>query len=106
MKITKKSSQKNYSETFKNNQFVIGGAVFFGLQFFVADLPFAIGFEGGYSGLAQFSSGHRKIVNNDGEQQITLINGDSTVPDINSASHLEATWGADAAITFTYYFRK
>ena len=103
--VTKSSAEK-FSSVEKNNKFVVGGGIFLGLQFFVADLPFAIGFEGGYSGLAQISSGHRKIVNNDGEKQISLIDGASTINDINSASHMEATWGADAAITFTYYFRK
>lgn len=89
-----------------NNKFVIGGGVFLGLQFFIADLPFAIGFEGGYSGLASISGGKKTTVDNDGTKH-TVVNIDGkTATDPSKASHMEATWGADAAITFTYYFRK
>ena len=91
----------------KNNQFVIGGGIFLGLQVFIADLPFAIGIETGYSGVAHISGGHRQITTTDGEKQIDLID-DATgavTADIKKASFMDATWGADAAITFTYYFR-
>lgn len=103
--IQDKSSQKNYSETFKNNQFVIGGAVFFGLQFFVADLPFAIGFEGGYSGQATFSGGKRTIINDNGEKTITLHRESGDLGNVKKSVYMEGVWGADAAITFTYYFK-
>lgn len=95
------------SNTTKDNKFVVGAGVFLGLQVFVADLPFAIGIETGYSGLASFSAGKRTIVNNDGEKQVTTELPDGTKGvDVKSASHMEGTWHADAAITFTYYFRK
>ena len=91
----------------KNNKFVIGAGIFLGLQFFVADLPFAIGIEGGYSGQATFSAGNRTTASGNGETQVstTWIDG-KTYNDVSKLSHLEGTWGADAAITFTYYFRK
>jgi hypothetical protein len=88
------------------NKFVIGGGIFLGLQFFVADLPFAIGFEGGYSGQASFSAGQKTKINNDGNKQTSVTIDGRTATDPSKASHIEATWGADAAITFTYYFRK
>jgi hypothetical protein len=89
-----------------NNKFVIGGGIFLGLQFFVADLPFAIGFEGGYSGQASFSAGQKTKINDDGNKQTSVTIDGRTATDPSKASHIEATWGADAAITFTYYFRK
>lgn len=91
----------------KNNKFVIGAGIFLGLQFFVADLPFAIGIEGGYSGQATFSAGNRTTASGNGDTQVstTWIDG-KTYNDVSKLSHLEGTWGADAAITFTYYFRK
>ena len=97
----------NMSTTWKNNQFVLGAGIFLGLQVFIADLPFAIGLETGYSGLAHFSGGHRRISVVDGEKQIDLLNDGGGVlrSDIKSASYIDATWGADATITFTYYFR-
>ena len=103
--IQRKGATDGYSVTEKNNQFVIGGGVFFGLQFFVADLPFAIGFEGGYSGTASFSGGPRTIVNNGGDKTTTLHH--ETLGDLNveKSLYMEGRWGADAAITFTYYFK-
>jgi hypothetical protein len=94
----------NTSTTEKNNQFVLGAGIFLGLQVFIADLPFAIGLETGYSGQAHFSGGHRRISTVDGEKQIDLIDAEIGGNDIKSASFIDATWGADAAITFTYYF--
>jgi hypothetical protein len=101
-----KSSTDGYSITNKNNKFVIGAGIFFGLQFFVADLPFAIGIETGYSGIASFSGGDRTIVNDDGDVTITYrpVAGGS-IP-VEKSSYMAGHWGADAAITFTYYFNK
>lgn len=96
------------TERFKNNKFVIGGGIFLGLQLFVADLPLAIGVELGYSGQASFSGGQRNTYTIDGETQTTvnLPGYDGTINNPITASHMEGTWGADAALTFTYYFRK
>ena len=107
IKTTGNNGVVSYTNQDKNNKFVVGAGVFFGLQVFIADLPFAIGLETGYSGIASFSGGHRQISIVDGEKQINLID-DATGGvrnDIKSASFMDATWGADATITFTYYFR-
>lgn len=102
-----KTAVDNVSRLVKDNKFVIGGGIFLGLQVFIADLPFAIGIEGGYSGQANISGGRRTINNNAGEIQIDAALPDGQADtDILTASHLDARWGADAALTFTYYFRK
>ena len=102
-----KTAVDNVSRLVKDNKFVIGGGIFLGLQVFIADLPFAIGIEGGYSGQANISGGRRTINNNAGEIQIDAALPDGKADsDILTASHLDARWGADAALTFTYYFRK
>lgn len=102
--IQDKYATDGYSKANKNNQFVIGAGIFFGLQIFVADLPFAIGIETGYSGTASFSAGDRTIVNNDGEKTVTLHHPTLGNVDVTKSSYMEGRWGADAAITFTYYF--
>lgn len=95
------TSVLNYSETQKMSTFVIGGGVFMGLQVFVADLPFAIGIEAGYSGYVR-TGGHN----------ITTISSEGTTTQylnglaITDASAARAHWGADAAITFSYYFHR
>lgn len=80
-----------------NSSFVIGGGVFVGLQFFIADLPIAIGIEGGYSGLV-YAQGTPKItesIYSGGVQKYKSGTAETT-----------AQWGADAAITFSYFFHK
>ncbi|MGM9809727.1 MAG: hypothetical protein ACI30J_02525 [Paludibacteraceae bacterium] len=78
----------------RQGAFVIGGGLFLGLQFFIADLPFAIGVEGGYSGLVIAESVPRTTVQNEGYKQ-TMREG---------TANTTAQWGADAALTFSYYF--
>ena len=111
----------NVAKTYeREGVFVIGGGIFLGLQVFVADLPFAIGLELGYSGQAKLGGGHRKTFSDgDGNKQ-TIIIGDGGKADEwigdqqnilaqgekANATHMEGRWGADAALTFTYYFRK
>lgn len=108
--IQSKSASDGSSITKKNNQFVIGAGVFFGFQVFIADLPFAIGIETGYSGTASFSGGKRTITTANGETTTTLHydipGGGTTNIDVDKSSFMKGRWGADAAITFTYYFRK
>lgn len=99
-----KSSIK-YSE----GAFVIGGGIFLGLQFFVADLPFAIGIEGGYSGRATLANKGMTTINNDGDKTKYAGNyfeGTMERTEAKTSTYMEGTWGADAALTFTYYFRK
>lgn len=101
----------NYTKN-QNNKFVIGGGVFLGLQVFIADLPFAIGIETGYSGVAGIGTGNRtvsKTGKDDPQYIVNINNGDKTTEQKTKKSgncHLDGVWGADAALTFTYYFRK
>lgn len=95
-----------YTETFRKGDFVIGGGVFLGLQFFVADLPFAIGVEGGYSGRAVIGNGDgMTYVNDDGNKYKYYGEGSDGLK-LRSSVFMSGSWGADAALTFTYYFRK
>ncbi len=101
---------KKQQNRFHQGEFVIGGGVFFGLQVFVADLPFAIGIETGYSGQALLGNGVGKTtIIDDGKKyvykgQIEGMTEQKLLPELKSSSHMEGTWHADAAITFTYYF--
>jgi len=99
---------KKYSSKTTKGDFVIGGGVFLGLQFFVADLPFAIGVEGGYSGRAIIGNGEGYTISNiDGKKTKTSANIPAySGEEIKSSTYMEGTWGADAALTFTYFFRK
>lgn len=99
----------------QNNKFVIGGGVFLGLQVFIADLPFAIGIETGYSGVASIGTGDRtvsKTKGNDAQYTVNISGAGEGGKDLSLGTdkgpnaHLDGVWGADAALTFTYYFRK
>jgi len=96
----------NYSETYRKGSFVIGGGVFLGLQFFVADLPFAIGIEGGYSGRATIGNGDGITSVNDDGTRYKYYGKSKGGDELKNCAFMEGTWGADAALTFTYYFRK
>lgn len=84
----------------RTGTFVLGGGVFVGLQVFIADLPFAIGIEGGYSGMARFGGLTKTTEVIDNKKQV-FVDGQQ----ISSATKTFASWGADAAITFSYYFK-
>lgn len=104
---TRNSSETNgvkTKQTIDDSRFVIGGGVFLGLQLFVADLPFAIGVECGYSGQASIGGGKVTTTNNDGTKTKT-IDGDPG-KELKSSAYMEGVWGADAALTFTYYFQR
>lgn len=75
--------------------FVIGAGLFVGLQFFIADLPIAIGVEGGYSG---------HIVA-EGVPSYKVETASSVQKYKQGTGTVSANWGADAAITFSYYFQ-
>ena len=81
-------------------QAVIGGGVFIGLQAFIADLPLAIGVELGYSGLAKIG-GNMKTTQDLGDGKEVFYNDN---PNLKKAISTSAEWGADAAITFSYFF--
>lgn len=97
-----KLAYKNYSEITKNSAFLIGGGVFMGLQVFVADLPFAIGLEVGYSGHVRVGGNNLTTINNDEGKYLYL----DKVSEISAISSHKARWGADAALTFSYYFHR
>lgn len=101
---------KKQQNKFHQGDFVIGGGLFFGLQVFVADLPFAIGIETGYSGQALLGNGNGKTtIVDDGKKyvyngRVEGMSEQKYLPELKSSSHMEGTWHADAAITFTYFF--
>ncbi len=84
----------------RTGHFVIGAGLFMGVQVFIADLPFAIGIEGGFSGMLR-AGGVPKTTYKDGGDKQVFYNDD---PNIIKASAVEANWGADGALTFSYYF--
>lgn len=95
---TKKKYENNagiiYSSKKHMGTFVIGGGLFIGLQFFIADLPIAIGVEGGYSGLVEAASVPTYSIETGGSSQ-KYKDGTATTT---------ARWGADASLHFSYYF--
>lgn len=97
------AEQSIFATSTKTSTFVLGGGIFVGLQMFIADLPFAIGIEGGYSGMARFG-GLTKTTQTIDDKTQTFVNIDGAKTEIQSATKSFATWGADAAITFSYYF--
>jgi hypothetical protein len=58
---------KIYHNT-SQNQFLLGIGAFIGLQFFVADLPLAIGVEGGLSGLGKFGGTTKHVYSEPNEK--------------------------------------
>lgn len=95
-----KTSGPDMSMKTTENAFVIGAGVFGGLQVFIADLPFAIGVEFGYSGKATLGGAPKTKYTYNGNS------GSNEEGNIETKTHASGTWGADAAITFSYYFRK
>jgi len=74
--------------------FVIGGGIFMGLQFFIADLPIAIGIEGGYSGLVEAAA----------VPSYSVVTGGTSQNYREGVATTTARWGADASVHFSYYF--
>lgn len=115
---TEKRSNRSLTgrNTTYTGEFVIGGGLFLGFQVFIADLPLAIGFETGMSGLirAGGNTKHTNVYN--GEKQVywtkpeeeslpedgTSVSGDEGFGKIST---VRANWGGDVAITFSYYFK-
>lgn len=91
---------ERYSEKVYQGAFVIGGGLFVGLQAFIADLPIAIGLECGFSGYINAGGIPKTTIISGGTKQVYYDGNE----DIIRASRTEAHWGADAAITFSYYF--
>lgn len=98
---SEKTSGPDMTKKTTENAFVIGAGIFGGLQVFIADLPFAIGVELGYSGKATFGGAPNTKYTTNGDT------GNTEEGNMNTkATRASGTWGADAAITFSYYFRK
>lgn len=85
------------------NSPVIGLGAFFGFQVFVADLPFAIGLEVGLSGLARCGQKIKHVVTTETESQTFYTRpGDNSQYSKLKSNTFES--GADARITFSYFF--
>ncbi len=89
------------------SKFAIGAGVVLGLQFFVADLPFAIGIETGFAGYLYTGGAtkHEVLSGEKGEKKQTYYTYDDVPTRLSAANSTTANWGADAAITFTYFFK-
>jgi superfamily I DNA and/or RNA helicase len=84
----------DYEDYYHKGSFVVGAGVFAGLQLFIADLPIAVGLELGYSGqLVAESVPSYRYKTEDVDQKFK-----------EGTRSVRANWGADAAITFSYYF--
>jgi len=97
------------------NQFLIGIGAFVGLQFFVADLPLAIGVEGGLSGLGKFGGVVKNVyneINADGkyEKKTMYTHFDTEFGEgmvlAKKISSNKFELGCDFRLTFSYYFNK
>ena len=84
----------DYEDYCHKGSFVVGAGIFAGLQLFIADLPIAVGLELGYSGqlVAEGVPSYRHKTE-DVDQKYKM-----------GTRSVRANWGADAAITFSYYF--
>jgi hypothetical protein len=94
------------------NQFLLGIGAFVGLQFFIADLPIAIGLEGGLSGLGKFGGPTKHVYNelnekNTYEKKIYYEYNDEDFGnwEAKKISSNKFEFGYDFRITFSYYFR-
>lgn len=96
-------------DTEKNNltrsSFAIGFGAFIGLQVFIADLPFAVGLEYGFSGLRYLGVKYKhEIENAEGScVYYTKEKGDEKI--YSKLKSSKGEFGADARVTFSYYFR-
>lgn len=108
------SSERNVNEydgenyfTQKRTSFEIGLGAFIGLQCFVADLPVAIGFEYGFSGMKYFGQKYENImIDEDGKEQTFYTEdsyiGDAVYSKLNSSN---GYFGSDFRITLSYFFK-
>lgn len=88
------------------NSFVVGASCFIGLQAFVADLPLAIGFEYGLTGMLRTNQQvFHKLTDYEGNLQTfyTLANDYYSEPysDLNCKTKY---MGSDVRLTITYFF--
>lgn len=97
------------------NKFILGLGLFIGMQFFVADLPLAIGVEGGLSGLGKFGGVVKNVYNVKNADDVYEDKIDYTYDDtVFGLGRIDAKkigtnmfeLGADFRLTFSYYFSK
>lgn len=94
--------------------FVIGAGGFIGLQAFVADLPFSIGLEYGFSGLLHTGLKNKHEVQSGDEKQTYYTPSDKDmIKDFGDEGSRydklhakKGEFGSDVRITFSYYFKK
>ncbi len=88
------------------NVFVVGVGGFIGLQWFVADLPVALGFEYGFYGLSQSGMKYKHVVS-DGETSQTYYTKDENDGVLyDNLKHSKFDFGTDLRITLSYYFKR
>lgn len=88
------------------NTFVIGIGGFIGLQAFVADLPFSIGLEYGFSGLLHSGNKYKhEITTEDGTQTYFTKDKDSDIM-FDKLKSKKGEFGSDVRITLSYYFKR
>jgi hypothetical protein len=102
----------NVYHNISQNQFLLGIGAFVGLQFFIADLPLAIGLEGGLSGLGKFGGAIKHVYNelnesNTYEKKIYYEYNDDEFGnwEAKKISSNKFEFGCDVRITFSYFFR-
>jgi len=93
------------------NHFLLGIGAFLGMQFFIADLPLAIGVEGGLSGLGKFGGAVKNVLqdlNADNEYEKKVFYTHSDLPGIQAKkiSTTKFEFGYDVRLTFSYFFNK
>jgi len=99
-----------YNDHFTKKTFVWGFNIIFGLQAFVADLPFSVGVEFGISGLnhSNLQYEHNTTSSVGGvitDQTYYTINQNSIIQ-YESLEYDEFEIGGDLKFTISYYFRK
>lgn len=102
----------------KKSSFDIGLGAFIGLQAFVADLPFAIGFEYGISSMFQTGLKYKQETVLDGEKQVVYTASVDDLPKLaeggsisgnevfDSLKAKKGEIGHQFRVTLTYYFGK
>jgi len=97
------------------NKFLLGIGAFIGMQFFVADLPLAIGIEGGISGFGKFGGAVKNVYNEKNENDVYEKKTVYTHYDTDFGNGMmqakristnKFELGYDFRLTFSYYFSK
>lgn len=105
-----KVNDKN-NGTSKRSSFDLGLEGFIGIQCFVADLPLALGFEYGFSGMIHFGQKYKNtVLDSDGNEQVFYTtekpNGTEDLVEYTKLSNKNGRFGSDFRVTISYYFNK